>query len=91
MSNSGFKPHSKKQSEVVRSALDPNIKITAAITGLQWGKTISGAWWLRLLIHNTRDTRANFIVTAPTYKILSQSTLPAFLDATPNPTIEPSK
>jgi hypothetical protein len=54
-------------------------KITAAITGIQWGKTTSGAAWLARRIFKNLTPDASFLVTAPTYKILEQSTLPAFL------------
>lgn len=74
-----FKPHSKKQSVAVRSALNPKVNITAVITGIQWGKTTVGAWWLRLLVTKYWDPESNFLVTAPTYKILNQATLPAFM------------
>ena len=36
-----FKPHSKKQSAAIRSALNPKISITAVITGIQWGKGVT--------------------------------------------------
>lgn len=75
-----FKPHSKKQSQIIRSATNPKIKVAAAITGLQWGKTIAGAWWLRIKVHEEGHSSANFIVTAPTYKIMQQSSLPAFME-----------
>lgn len=53
--------------------------ITAVITGIQWGKTESGAWWLKRRIHKFNELDDNFLIVAPTYKILNQSTLPAFL------------
>ncbi len=70
-----FKPHSKKQED----ALFSQAKITGVITGLQWGKTTVGAVWLRMLTHMYTDPQDNFIITAPNYKIMQQSTLPAFL------------
>lgn len=53
--------------------------ITIAATGIQAGKTTVGALWLKLLMHRFLDPLDNFIVVAPTYKILSQSTLPPIL------------
>lgn len=68
-------PHSVKQDD----ALFSDEKITACITGIQWGKTTVGALWLKRRMHEYAHTNAAFLVTAPTYKILEQSTLPAFL------------
>jgi len=70
-----FKAHSLKQS----TALFSQKKITIAATGVQWGKTILGVVWLKMLMHQFNDPEDAFIVTSPTYKILSQSTLPPFL------------
>lgn len=70
-----FACHSKKQEELIFS----DHKITAAITGIQWAKTTSGAWWMKRKIFEHTAKGDNFIVTAPTYKIMKQSTLPAFL------------
>lgn len=67
--------HSLKQQQ----AVDSRTKITACITGIQWGKTTAGSLWLRELVVQYMDyPNASFIVTAPTYKIMGQSTLPAF-------------
>lgn len=67
--------HSPKQQQAVKS----EFPITALITGIQWGKTTSGSLWLRRRVTKFIDKPgANFIVTAPTYKIMEQSTLPAF-------------
>lgn len=68
-----FKPHSTKQSDVVFS----DSKITVLSTGIQFGKTLAGAHWLLRKIWEYPT--ANFIIAAPTYKILEQSTLPHFL------------
>ena len=70
-----FNCHSKKQEQLIFS----DHKITAAITGIQWAKTTSGAWWMKRKMFENQGDDNNFIVTAPTYKILNQSTLPAFL------------
>ena len=70
-----FKCHSSKQSQFLRS----QSKITAAITGIQWGKTTIGALRHKAYMHTHTEKTDAFIVTAPTYKIMQQSTLPAFL------------
>lgn len=48
-------------------------------TGTQWGKTEAGAHWLKRMMHTYTDPSDNFIITAPTYKIMQQSSLPTFL------------
>ena len=74
MSNS-FRPHSPKQEQALRA----NKKFNIVGTGIQWGKTSVGAVWLKRHIHQFTDKNDAFIILAPTYKILQQSTLPAFL------------
>jgi PBSX family phage terminase large subunit len=73
--NDVFRTHSKKQEELIFS----DSPITAAITGIQWAKTTSGSWWMKRQMFTHTDPGDNFIIAAPTYKILKQSTLPAFL------------
>jgi hypothetical protein len=70
-----FECHSDKQEQLIFS----DHKITVALTGIQWAKTTSGAWWMKRRIYEHAEKGDNFIVCAPTYKILKQSTLPAFL------------
>lgn len=70
-----FNPHSEKQEQLIFSDHDE----TYAITGIQWAKTTSGAWWMKRHMFQYTDPTDNFIIAAPTYKILQQSTLPAFL------------
>jgi PBSX family phage terminase large subunit len=70
-----FVCHSEKQERLIFS----DKKITAAITGIQWAKTTSGAWWMKRKMFEHKEPDDNFIITAPTYKIMKQSTLPAFL------------
>jgi hypothetical protein len=48
-------------------------------TGTQWGKTSVGAVRMKLKIHEFTDPTDNFIITAPSYPIMAQSTLPPFL------------
>jgi hypothetical protein len=71
-----FKPHTIKQ----QTAIYSEHPITAVTTGIQWGKTKSGAVWLKRLIHKHNSRSDNFIITAPTYKVLNQSTLPTFME-----------
>lgn len=70
-----FKPHSSKQEEVLFSEK----RIVIAATGIQWGKTKSGALWMKMMMHTYTNSDDNFIITSPTYPIFKQSTLPPFL------------
>lgn len=70
-----FEPHSTKQQLALRSEKP----IVIAASGIQWGKTIIGALKTKLAMHKFTDAGDNFLVTAPTYKIMQQSTLPAFM------------
>lgn len=70
-----FRPHSTPQLK----ALQSKAPITLLATGIQYGKTTVGALWLKMLMHKHTEELDNFIVLAPTYKILSQSTLPPIL------------
>lgn len=75
MNDVSFKPHSIKQQQAILS----DAKITAAITGIQFGKTTIGSVWTKRLMHKYTHPDDAFIITAPNYKIMQQSTLPAFL------------
>jgi len=70
-----FQPHTEKQDLVLFSPKP----IVVAATGIQWGKTMSGVMWLKMLMHQFTDRLDNFLITSPNYKIFSQSTLPPFL------------
>lgn len=70
-----FEPHSQKQQDLVYSRND----LTIAGTGTQWGKSKAGAVWMRFQIHEFTDPDSNFLLMAPTYKIMKQSMLPYFL------------
>jgi PBSX family phage terminase large subunit len=70
-----FKPHSEKQER----ALFSEKRIMVAGSGTQWGKTQVGAIRMKRMMHTYTDKDDAFIITAPTYKIMQQSTLPAFL------------
>lgn len=64
------------------NAIFSDAPITCLATGVQFGKTLSGAYWIkRQVCHPTTERNDIFIVTSPTYKILGQSTLPPFLKA----------
>lgn len=73
--NEKFVAHSDKQARIIKSDAD----ITIAGTGTQFGKSISGALWMKRQIHTFREKHDNFLIMAPTYKIMRQSTLPYFL------------
>jgi PBSX family phage terminase large subunit len=70
-----WKPHSVKQEQGIFS----NAPILICATGIQWGKTRVGAIKTKLALHHFTDPSDNFLVLAPTYKIMQQSTLPAFM------------
>lgn len=70
-----FKPHSLKQENAIFS----DKPITILATGIQYGKTTVGAMRMKILMHKFTDSRDNFLITAPTYKIMQQATLPEFL------------
>jgi PBSX family phage terminase large subunit len=70
-----IEPHSEKQ-EI--AFLSEN-KITVLCTGIQFGKTRCGSMWMKRQIHTYTDPLDTFLIVAPTYKVLEQSTLPAFL------------
>ncbi len=57
-------------------------RFVALVAGLQSGKTIAGALWSRKQFdENTKDSG---LIAAPTYKILTQSTLPKFFELNPD-------
>ena len=70
-----FRPHSLKQNRCIHS--DKKIIILAC--GIQFGKTMAGAVRTKMYMHRYTEDTDNFLITAPTYKILQQATLPAFL------------
>lgn len=53
-------------------------KIINLSAGIQSGKTTFGALWLGHRLHQYSSPQDNFIIVAPTYKVLQQATLPAF-------------
>lgn len=70
-----FLCHSEKQEK----ALFTDKRIVIAATGIQWGKTSLGAMRIKIAMHTHTDPSDNFIIAAPTYKIMTQATLPNFL------------
>lgn len=70
-----FEPHSMKQQNLILSDSD----LTIAATGTQWGKSQAGTIWMQRQIFEHNNPKDNFIIGAPTYKILNQSILPYFL------------
>lgn len=70
-----FESHSQKQEDAIFS----DHKLTVLGTGVQWGKTLSGAMWMKRYLHTFTDPNDNFLITAPTYKIMQQSTLLHFM------------
>lgn len=70
-----FTPHSDKQEEAIFS----EEKITAVLTGIQYGKTTVGGIRQKVRMHKYTHKDDAFIIAAPNYKIMQQSTLPAFL------------
>jgi PBSX family phage terminase large subunit len=71
-----FVPHSAKQEQ----ALYSDYPITVTATGIQWGKTRVGAWFIKRLMFKHNEISDNFIIVAPTYKVMEQSSLPAFME-----------
>ncbi len=67
-------PHSEKQERAIFS----DARITLAGTGIQWGKTRVGAIRMKMAMHTFTAPDDNFVIMAPNYKTMEQSTLPAF-------------
>lgn len=69
-------PHSDKQDQIIFS----DDSLTIAGCGTQFGKSLAGALWIKRQMHIFTDPKDNFLICAPTYKILSQSMVPYILD-----------
>jgi len=65
-----------------RLAIQSTKKLGVICSGIQGGKTFTGAIKSRNRVHRTAPhlAKASYLVTAPTTKIFYQATLPAFLD-----------
>lgn len=70
-----FEPHTEKQERAIFS----DRPIVVCGTGIQWGKTSVGAIKAKLAMHTFTADDDAFLIVAPTYKIMQQSTLPAFM------------
>lgn len=70
-----FKPHSEKQA----LALFSEKPIVIIASGIQFGKTRCGNVKTMMAMHRFTDPDDNFLVTAPTYKVMQQATLPGFM------------
>lgn len=70
-----WRAHSRKQEDLLLFKTPLGI----GATGIQWGKTEILALWMKMQMHRYTDPLDNFILTAPTFPILSQSTLPPFI------------
>lgn len=57
-------------------------RFVALVAGLQSGKTIAGCLWSR--VQNEEFPKDDGLICAPTYKILTQSTLPKFFEINPD-------
>lgn len=70
-----FELHTGKQERAFFSEK----RIILVASGIQWGKTTVGAVKMKTWMHKWKSPKDNFIITAPTYKIMQQATLPGFL------------
>ena len=80
MNLSEFRPH-PKQSVVLKS----NHRFNFCVTGIRWGKTTLGAVWLlqEIYKHYKAGQNKDYLILAPTVKILNQAALPTFKDLMP--------
>lgn len=72
---SEFNAHSEKQFNLIKS----KSRLTIAGTGVQWGKSIAGSYWMLMQLAEFTDKEDTFLLMAPNYKIMSQSMLPYFV------------
>lgn len=75
LETSEFQCHSAKQEK----ALFTSKPILVLASGTQFGKTTVGGIRMKFKMMTYTDPQDNFIITAPNYKIMQQSTLPSFL------------
>ena len=71
-----FVAHSEKQDRIIFS----EAQMLVAACGLQYGKSMAGAMWMKIQMHTYTDPLDTFIITSPSFPILRQSTLPPFLE-----------
>ncbi len=70
-----FRAHSPEQYQ----ALTFTTPVGLLACGIQFGKTKVGSVWMKTQNHTFTSSDDNFLVVSPTYKILTQSTLPPYL------------
>lgn len=70
-----FQCHSDKQE---RALFSENRYLLLA-SGTQYGKTTVGALRMKMMMHRHTSPDDNFIITSPSYPIMTQSSLPPFL------------
>lgn len=68
-----------KLHEYQAQAFTSKKRVVVCSAGIQSGKTFLGALWLGFKFAQYPSKNNNFIIAAPTYKILNQATLPHFL------------
>lgn len=68
-----------KLHEHQRRAINSDKRIVCLVSGINGGKSTSGSAWMRIQIARFKDPDDVFLITAPDYKIMSQSTLPVFM------------
>lgn len=73
-----FKLHDKQQEAWAALFKDPLIREVALISGVQGGKTIFGSYATWKMLQRFTRPGDNFLIGAPTYKIMEQATLPTF-------------
>ena len=69
-----------------KEVIDSNKRFIVAISGIQGGKTTIGAMWMCKKIYDNfiaKKTGSDYLIAAPTEKILQQSTLPKFKSILP--------
>lgn len=75
-----LKPHSVKQQDLLFFDKNPEKRVGVGATGIQWGKTLIGAAYMKLKMCRYTDKSDNFLITSPSFPVLAQSTLPPFLE-----------
>lgn len=73
-----FRLHERQQEAWKALFKNPLIREVALISGVQGGKTIFGSLATRLMLKKYTNPSDNFLIGAPTYKIMEQATLPTF-------------
>jgi len=76
-----FKPHAAQQ-----KIFDSKARYIGAVAGIRGGKTTAGAVWLCSRVYEDYKSgkRGDYLIAAPTNKILEQSSLPKFKEYFPS-------